>query len=188
MNSVIAPVRKHLTDIHEWQRLGEANIFPPDSRIELIEGEILEMAPIGPPHSSHLKRIIKLFSKLVQDAAIISVQDPLQLGDLSEPEPDFMLLRPVADFYYANHPTANDVILLIEVAESSLAYDQNKKLRLYALHGVAEYWLLNVNDKCLEVYREPYGEAYAQKCTLRTGDAVTLTLLPDITIQVSSIL
>ncbi|MEQ1637325.1 MAG: Uma2 family endonuclease [Methylococcales bacterium] len=188
MNSVIAPVRKHLTDIHEWQRMGEANIFPPGTRIELIEGEILEMAPIGPPHSSHLKRINKLFTTLVQNTAITAVQDPLQLGDLSEPEPDFMLLRPVADFYYANHPTAKDVILLIEVAESSLAYDQNKKLRLYALHGVAEYWLLNVNDKCLEVYREPHGETYAQKSTLRSGDSVTLTQLPEITIQVSSIL
>lgn len=188
MNTAIAPVRKHLTDIHEWQKLGEANIFPPNSRIELIEGEILEMAPIGFNHSGHLKRIIKLFSTLAQDAAIISAQDPLQLGDLSEPEPDFMLLKPVDDFYTSRHPDANDVILLIEVAESSLPYDQNQKLRLYAMHGVPEYWLLNLNDSCLEVYREPHGETYAQKSTLRAGDSVTLTQLPDLTIQVSSIL
>lgn len=188
MNSVTVPVRKHLTDIHEWQRMGEANIFPPSTRIELIEGEILEMAPIGFNHSGHLKRIIKLFSKLAQDTAIISAQDPLQLGDLSEPEPDFMLLKPVDDFYSSRHPNASDVVLLIEIAESSLTYDQNQKLRLYALHGVAEYWLLNLNDNCLEVYREPFGETYAQKSTLRAGDSVTLTQLPDITIQVSSIL
>jgi Uma2 family endonuclease len=188
MNSVITPVRKHLTDIHEWQKIGAANIFPPDSRIELIEGEIIEMAPIGSHHSSHLKRINKLFSTLVKEAAIIAVQDPLQLSDLSEPEPDFMLLRPVPDFYYEKQPNANDVLLLIEVADSSLAYDQNQKLRLYALHGVAEYWLLNLNDNCLEVYRKPNGEVYAEKTTLYKGDSITLSQLPDISIQVADIL
>jgi Uma2 family endonuclease len=188
MNSVIAPVRKHLTDIHEWQRLGEANIFPPDSRIELIEGEILEMAPIGFNHSGHLNRINKVFTLLTANCADTSVQNPLQLSDLSEPEPDFMLLKPSDDFYSSRHPIASDVLLLIEVADSSLAYDQNQKLRLYASHGVAEYWLLNLNDNCLEVYREPHGETYAQKSTLRARDSVTLTQLPDITIQVSSIL
>jgi Uma2 family endonuclease len=188
MNTAIAPVRKHLTDIHEWQRLGEANIFPPGTRIELIEGEILEMAPIGYYHAGHLKRINKLFTTLVKDAAITAVQDPLQLGDLSEPEPDFMLLKPVDDFYTSRHPNANDVLLLIEVADSSLAYDQTQKQRLYALHGVLEYWLLNLNDACLEVYREPHGETYAQKTTLRAGDSVTLTQLPDIVIAVNSIL
>ncbi|NOU22446.1 MAG: Uma2 family endonuclease [Methyloglobulus sp.] len=188
MNSVITPVRKHLTDIHEWQKIGEANIFPPDSRIELIEGEIIEMAPIGSHHSSHLKRINKLFSLLVKDAAIIAVQDPLQLNDLSEPEPDFMLLRPVPDFYYEKQPNANDVLLLIEVADSSLAYDQNQKLRLYALHDVTEYWLLNLNDNCLEVYRKPKGEVFAEKTTLYSGDSITLSQLPGISIQVADIL
>lgn len=179
---------KHLTNLDEWRRMGEANIFPANSHIELIDGEILEMAPIGSHHASHLKRIVKLMTILTKDAAIASVQDPLQLGDLSEPEPDFMLLRPVPDFYYENHPTANDVLLLIEVADSSLTYDQNQKLRLYALHGVAEYWLLNLNDLCLEVYREPYGESYAQKSTLRKGDTVALSQLPNISIQVADIL
>ncbi len=188
MNSVIAPVRKHLTDIHEWQRLGEANIFPPGTRIELIEGEILEMAPIGFNHSGHLNRINKVFTLLTADFADTSVQNPLQLGDLSEPEPDFMLLKPREDFYTSRHPNASDVLLLIEVADSSLAYDQTQKLRLYAMHHIPEYWLLNLNAACLEVYREPHGETYAQKTTLRAGDSVTLTQLPDITIQVSSIL
>jgi Uma2 family endonuclease len=188
MNSVISPVRKHLTDINEWRKLGEANIFPPDSRIELIEGEIIEMAPIGSHHSSLLKRINKLFSSLVRDTAIIAVQDPLQLNDLSEPEPDFMLLRAVPDFYYEKHPSAPDVLLLIEVADSSLSYDQTQKLRLYALHNVPEYWLLNLNDKCLEVYRKPKGEVYAEKTTLYTGDNLTLSQLPGITIQVADIL
>jgi Uma2 family endonuclease len=188
MNSVITPVRKHLTDIHEWQKIGEANIFPPESRLELINGEILEMAPIGSNHAGHLKRINSVLTILVSGKAIVSVQDPLQLGDLSEPEPDFMLLKPNADFYSSRHPVADDVLLLIEVADSSLNFDQNQKLRLYALHHVPEYWLLNLNDNCLEVYRKPHGEVYAEKTTLYSGDSVTLTQLPKITVQVAEIL
>ncbi len=188
MNSVITPVRKHLTDIHEWRKLGEANIFPPDSRIELIEGEIIEMAPIGSNHAGHLKRINNLLTILVAGKAIVSIQDPLQLDDLSEPEPDFMLLKPNPDFYSSRHPVTDDVLLLIEVADSSLSFDQNQKLRLYALHNVPEYWLLNLNDNCLEVYRKPKGEVYAEKTTLYHGDKITLSQLAEITVQISDVL
>lgn len=188
MHTTAPSVRKHLTTIYEWQKLGDANIFPPDSRLELIDGEILEMAPIGCNHSGHIMRLTQFFGLLVNQQAIINVQNPLQLGDLSEPEPDFMLLKPDNDFYCSRHPNANDVLLLIEVADSSLAYDQNQKLRLYAMHGIPEYWLLNLNDNCLEVYRKPHGEVYAEKTTLYDGDAITLTQLGDITIQISSIL
>jgi Uma2 family endonuclease len=184
----MTPVRKHLTDIHEWQKLGEANIFPTGSRIELIEGEIFEMAPIGFNHAGHLKSINKLFTKLVPDNLFTSVQDPLQLGDLSEPEPDFMLLKPDVDGYKTRHPVADDVLLLIEVADSSLLFDQNQKLRLYAMHNVPEYWLLNLNDKCLEVYRKPKGELFAEKTTLYHGDNITLSQLPDINIEVTEVL
>jgi len=179
---------KHLTNIDEWRRLGEANIFPPVSRLELINGEILEMSPIGFNHSGHLNRINKLFAKLIPDTVIPSVQNPLQLGDLSEPEPDFMLLKPNADFYSSRHPNAEDVLLLIEVADSSLTFDQNQKLRLYALHGIPEYWLLNLNDLSLEVYRKPNGEVYAEKTTLRAADIITLSQLDEISIRIADIL
>ena len=179
---------KHLTNIDEWRKLGEANIFPPVSRLELINGEILEMSPIGFNHSGHLNRINKLFAKLIPDTVIPSVQNPLQLGDLSEPEPDFMLLKPNADFYSSRHPNAEDVLLLIEVADSSLTFDQNQKLRLYALHGIPEYWLLNLNDLSLEVYRKPNGEVYAEKTTLRAGDTITLSQLNQISIRMADIL
>jgi Uma2 family endonuclease len=188
MNSVISTVRKHLTDIHEWQKIGEANIFPPESRLELINGEIIEMAPIGSNHAGHLKRINNLLTLLVAGKAIVSIQDPLQLGDLSEPEPDFMLLKPNPDFYSSRHPVADDVLLLIEVADSSLNFDQNQKLRLYAMHNIPEYWLLNLIDNCLEVYRKPKGEVYAEKTTLYNGDNVTLSQLPEINIQITDIL
>jgi Uma2 family endonuclease len=188
MTLATTTVRKHLTDIYEWQKLGEANIFPPDSRIELIEGEILEMAPIGFNHSGHLNRINKLFSKLIPDDVVISVQNPLQLGDLSEPEPDFMLLKPHNDSYSSRHPTADDVLLLIEVADSSLSFDQNQKLRLYARFNIPEYWLMNLNDACVEVYRQPHGDCYGEKTTLRVGDTVTLSQLNQVIINIADIL
>ena len=95
-----------------------------------------------------------------------------------------MLLKPNADFYSSRHPNADDVLLLIEVADSSLAFDQNQKLRLYALHGIPEYWLLNLNDLSLEVYRNPNGEVYAEKTTLRAGDTITLSQLNEISIRI----
>ena len=99
-----------------------------------------------------------------------------------------MLLKPNDDFYSSRHPNANDVLLLIEVADSSLTFDQNQKLRLYALHGIPEYWLLNLNDSCLEVYRKPNGEVYAEKTTLRVGDTITLSQLEKISIRMVDIL
>ncbi len=180
--------KKHITNVAEWQKMGEAGIFPPGSHLELINGEIIEMAPIGSHHASHLKRLINLFSGLIQKSAIIAVQDPLVLGDLSEPEPDFMLLHPNSDFYYESHPKANDVFLLIEIADSSLKFDQSTKLRLYALHNIPEYWLLNVNDACLEVYRQPQKDYYAEKTTLRIGDKITLSELKNIAINVADML
>ena len=179
---------KHLTNLDEWRRLGEADIFPLGSRLELINGEILEMAPIGFNHAGHVIRLLNFFAPLTGNNALINAQNPLQLGDLSEPEPDFMLLKPNADFYSSRHPNADDVLLLIEVADSSLAFDQNQKLRLYALHGIPEYWLLNLNDLSLEVYRKPNGEVYAEKTTLRAGDTIALSQLPEITLRIADIL
>lgn len=179
---------KHLTNLDEWRRLGEANIFPPGSRLELINGEILEMAPIGFNHAGHVIRLNHFFAKLIGDMAVINIQNPLQLGDLSEPEPDFMLLKPNPDFYSSRHPAASDVLLLIEVSDTSLAFDQKQKLRLYALHGIPEYWLLNLNDNSVEIYRRPHGDAYEQKSTLRAGDSISLSQLPDIALNIADIL
>jgi Uma2 family endonuclease len=179
---------KHLTNLDEWRRMGEANIFSPESRVELINGEIIDMAPIGSNHAGHLKRITNFLALLVAGKAIVSVQDPLQLGDLSEPEPDFMLLKPNPDFYTSRHPIADDVLLLVEIADSSLKFDQTQKLRLYALHNIPEYWLINLNDICLEVYKKPHGEVYAEKTTIYSRDSITLSQLPSITVQVADIL
>lgn len=188
MFAISTEVRKHLTDIHEWQKLGEANIFPPDSHLELIEGEILEMAPIGFNHAGHLMLLINYFAATVQGKAIVNAQNPLLLNNYSEPQPDFLLLRPEDSFYTTRHPTATDVLLLVEIADSSLSYDQTRKLRLYAKHQIPEYWIINLNQPCLEVYRESIEDNYAQKTTLRANERLSLLQLPDVTVEVSELL
>jgi Uma2 family endonuclease len=181
--------QRHLITVNEWQKMVAANAFSPENRIELINGEILEMPPIGFNHAGHLNRMTNLFAFVsVEKKAIISVQNPLQLGDLSEPQPDFMLLRPEADFYTTRHPQPEDVLLLVEVADSSLNYDRERKQRLYAMFGIAEYWLINLNNESLEVYRQLSDENYAQKLTFYHGETVALSQLEGVVVNTADIL
>jgi Uma2 family endonuclease len=180
--------QKHFTDLAEWHRMGEAGIFPPESRMELINGEILHMAPIGFNHAGHTRRLNALFSLMLTDQAIVSIQSPIQLGDLSEPEPDFALLRPEPSFYSTRHPKADDVLLLIEVSDSTLHFDRTQKLRLYATYHIPEYWIINLIDDSLEVYRHPQDGDYLDKAVLSKSDSLTLQALPDIQIAAADIL
>ncbi len=180
--------QKHLTDIAEWHRMGEAGIFSHDSRMELIEGEILHMAPIGFNHAGHVSRLIHTFAPVLNEQAIVNAQNPLQLGDLSEPEPDFLLLRPDPDFYTTRHPNAADVLLLVEVSDTTLRFDRSQKLRLYATHHIPEYWIVNLIDHCLEVYRHPQDGDFLDKAVLSKSDSLNLQALPSIQIAVADIL
>jgi Uma2 family endonuclease len=180
--------QKHRINLDEWRRMGEAGIFPPESRIELIDGEIIEMSPIGFNHAGHVTRIMNLFAPLLNGKVLMTAQNPVQLGDLSEPKPDFMLLRPEPGFYSTRHPQAADVLLLVEIADSSLTFDRSQKMRLYAFHNIPEYWLLNLNSSCLEVYRQPQSGGYAEKTVLHRGDTVQLLCLSHISINVADIL
>ncbi|MCK9606050.1 MAG: Uma2 family endonuclease [Methylomonas sp.] len=180
--------QKHLTDIAEWHRMGEAGIFPPDSRMELIEGEILHMAPIGSNHAGHVARLIHALTPRLLEKAIVNAQNPVQLGDLSEPGPDFLLLRPDPNFYTSRHPLAADVLLLVEVSDSTLRFDRSQKLRLYATHAIPEYWIVNLIDNCLEAYRQPRDGDYLEKTVLSKADNINLYSLPEIRVAVSDIL
>jgi Uma2 family endonuclease len=180
--------QKHFTDLAEWHRMGEAGIFPPESRMELINGEILHMAPIGFNHAGHVNRLNSFLTLLTHGQAVVGVQNPVQLGDLSEPEPDFVLLRPEASFYSTRHPKADDVLLLIEVSDSTLRFDRTQKLRLYATFNIPEYWIVNLIDDCLEVYRQPQDGDYLDKSTLGKTDSLNLVGLPEISIAVADIL
>jgi len=180
--------QKHLTDIAEWHRMGEAGIFPPDARLELIDGEILHRAPIGFNHAGHVARLIHALTPILHGQAIVNAQNPVQLGDLSEPEPDFLLLRPDPDFYTTRHPKAADVLLLVEVSDTTLRFDREQKRRLYAKHAIAEYWIVNLIDHCLEVYRQPQHDDYLEQRTLSNSDSLSLVSLPDLVVRVADIL
>jgi Uma2 family endonuclease len=144
----------------EYERMGEAGVFPPDARLELIEGEIFEMSPIGSPHAACVKFLAGLLHRLFGDAFIIGVQDPIRLNDFSEPQPDVALLRWRDDFYRGGHPTPADILLVVEVADTTLIADRKVKLPLYAQAGVAEAWLVNIPEERVEIYSDPAGDAY----------------------------
>ena len=156
----------------------EAGVFREDDRLELIEGEIIEMSPIGKRHAAVVRRLINLLTRqLGEDEALVDAQDPVVLGDTSEPQPDLALLRPSPDFYAGEHPRAEDILLLIEVADTSLAYDREVKVPTYARHGVLEVWVADLGGAGVEVYRQPAADGYAHVERLDDPEAVVSPLL-----------
>lgn len=171
-------LKRHRLTVSDYHRMGEAGILNEDSRVELIEGEIIDMAPIGSRHAGTVSQLSRLLERAVGDHAIIWTQNPFILDDHSEPEPDIALLRPRADFYKSSHPRPEDVLLVIEVAESSLRYDQKVKAPLYARHGIPELWLVDVENHRLTIYRRPESGVYQDLVTPGAMTAIAPSLLP----------
>lgn len=181
-------VALHRWTIDEFYRMAEVGLLEPDARVELIDGVVVDMAPIGPGHGGHVKRGNRFFTRLLGDRALMSVQDTIRMGPRFGPEPDLAILRPRADDYTESNPTAEDILMLIEVAESSLSYDRATKMRLYAQVGVPDYWIVNLVDKQIEIHRDPTAEGYKTIEIKRRGDAIQLVAFPDVTVSVSDIL
>lgn len=181
-------LKRHRLTVGDYYRMGEAGIFTPDARVELIEGEIIDMAPIGTRHGSAVKRLVALLTAALGARVIVAVQDPLRLSDLSEPEPDLMLLKPRADFYADAHPGAADVLLLIEVADTSARYDREIKLPLYARYGVPEVWIVDLEARLLRLYRDPAGDAYGQVSATGAPGRTPIAALPGFEIDLAQIL
>jgi Uma2 family endonuclease len=179
---------KHLFSVEDWHRMGEMGFFLPDTRAELIEGEIIDMAPIGSSHAGHVNRLNHLFSTQIAGSAIVSVQNPVKLGNFSEPQPDMMVLRFDPHFYSKTHPTPDDVLLLIEVSDTTVRYDRNVKKPLYARYGIIEYWLVNLKDNCIEVYLKPQAQDYTLIHIKHKNEIIVPSQLPQITIAVSDVL
>jgi len=180
-------LQKYPITVTHFQKMIETGIFDEDEQIELIDGELIAMAPIGPDHSSKTRRLNRQFSQIVGDLALVDMQNPIVLDDHSEPEPDLALLRPSDDFYETANPTAKDVFLLVEVADSSLNYDKKTKIPLYARQGIPEVWLINVPNKQVEIYRNPSPKGYRQILFPENKESISPTLLPDVSIKVSDI-
>jgi hypothetical protein len=186
--SVMSVLTKHRFTVEEYQRMGETGVLRPDARVELLDGEIIDMAPIGSFHGGATNRLVSLFVRLSKGRWIVSAQNPLRLNEHSEPQPDLMLLKPAVDDYTTRHPGPEDVFLLVEVADTSLAFDRAEKLPAYGKAGGREVWIVNLSERTLEVYREPHFSGYASTAILRAGDKAQPLLFPDVAVDVANLL
>jgi Uma2 family endonuclease len=180
--------------MHRWQftvadfaRMAEAGIFAEDDRVELIDGEVRVMSPIGPRHAAIVKRLNALLSRQVADHALVSVQDPIQLTDYTEPQPDIAVLRAREDFYAQALPMPADVLLVVEVAETSLAYDREEKIPRYAQALIPEVWLIDVERETVTQYTHPDGTRYHGAQTLSRGQRLVSYTVSTLQLAVESI-
>ena len=162
----------------EYQRMGEAGILSREDRVELIDGEVVAMSPIGPPHCALVDRANRTFVLKAGDHAIVRTQGAVRLDLFNEPQPDVVLLRPRTDYYASTQPGPADILLVLEVADSSLDYDRSVKMRLYARLGVPEFWLVDVNARLLTRFSDPGPDEYRTQQADGRGRLVTPALLP----------
>jgi Uma2 family endonuclease len=181
-------ITRHRLTVEEYHRMAQAGVLAPDARVELIEGEVIDMAPIGSRHWSVVNRLNRMLTLAVGEQAIVSVQSPLRLGPRSEPQPDLTLLKPQNDFYAHSLPTTADTLLVVEVADTTGAYDRQVKLPLYARHGVPELWIVDLEMAVLRVCRQPAGETYREIETLAAPGLQAIAALPGVTIDLAGIL
>ena len=168
----------HRYTVNDYHRMGETGILPAGARVELIEGEIIDMTPIGSRHAGVVNRLNSVFSATLRGVAVVTVQNPVVLDERSEPQPDLALLRYRSDFYADAHPQAGDVLLIVEVADATLEYDRDIKLPLYARAGVTEVWLVDIAGKRVSTYRTPQSGRYMEKRVLTNLDSVEVATLP----------
>jgi Uma2 family endonuclease len=183
-----APITRRKLDVDEYHRMGEAGILRDDDRVELIEGELVQMTPIGSPHAGTANRLTRLFVAAVGPRAVVTVQNPVRLDRHNEPQPDLMLLRFRDDDYYGKTPTPDDVLLLVEVADSSLRADRSVKLPLYAKSGVPEVWVVNLVDKVVEICRDPGPDGYRSVTPAGRGASLEPALLPGVALRAADVL
>lgn len=183
MSHVIA---KRRFTVDEYYRMAEAGILTADDRVELIEGEIIAMSPIGSRHAACVARLVKLLSPTSD--RLLWVQNPIRIDRYSEPEPDVVLLRPQDDFYATGHPTPGDVYLVIEVADTSVEYDRDTKLPLYAAAGIPEYVLINLPKDGIEHYAQPANGRYQFVKIIKRGESFTSRVIPGLTLSADAIL
>jgi Uma2 family endonuclease len=179
--------QRHRITVDEYYRMAEIGVLAPDARVELIEGEIIDMAPIGPAHGSVVDQLTRLLVRAAGDSAIVRIQGAVRLSHITEPEPDVAVLRPRTDFYRGSQPTVRDILLLVEVADSTLRYDRDIKVPLYARYGVAETWVFDLQAKRLITHSAPIDGQYRDTATLTDPGLVALTAYPEIRIDLAGV-
>src|SRR5205085_8941770 len=179
--------RRHFNVI-EYYRMAAAGVLSEDDRVELIEGEVVEMNPIGSRHAACVGRLTELLGRLVGGAAIVWVQNPVRIDDYSEPLPDVALLKRRDDFYAQANPQPTDVLLIIEVADSSVEYDRDIKIPLYAQAGIPEVWLINLPKGSIEIYTQPSNDSYLETRYVKRGESLVSESIPSVIIDADSVL
>src|SRR3982751_1492782 len=180
-------VRRHF-NITEYYRMAAAGVFSEDDRVELIEGEIVEMNPIGSRHAACVGRLTEFLGRMVSGVAIVWVQNPVQVNDYSEPLPDVTLLKRRDDFYAQANPQPSDVLLIIEVADSSVEYDRDIKIPLYAGAAIPEVWLVNLPKEAIEIYARPVEDAYREIRIVKRGESIASKSIPNLIIDADVVL
>jgi hypothetical protein len=186
MSIAAVPARTRIS-ADRYQKMVATGVLTKYDRVELIDGDILDMPPIGLSHSAVVARLTKLFVLAVGDSAIVSPGGSIRLGDYSVPQPDLMLLKPRDDFYAGHIPMVPDVLLLVEVSDSTIAFDLGAKRALYARHGVAEYWVVDIPGRCVHVNREPSVDGYVWSVECTLGDVVSPRELPMIQVTAGTL-
>ena len=181
-------LKRHRISADDYSRMAEQGLLPRDARIELIDGEIIEMAAIGTRHWAAVNRLTRLIVSALGERAVVSVQANFRLDDFSQPEPDLGVFLPRTDFYVGALPSAADTLLLIEVADSSARYDRQIKLPLYARCGVPELWIVDLDAGLFRSYREPRGDDYLQASATAQPGVVGIAALPGVRIDLAGLL
>ena len=174
--------------VEQYHKMAESGILTENDRVELIQGEIVEMSPIGRHHAACVRRLVRLFTQRLGERTILSPQNPVELDDFSEPQPDVALLQPCPDFYESRHPQPKDIFLIVEVADTTAKSDREVKIPLYAKDNIAEVWLVDINQQCIEVYRQPSPTNYQNVQTFQRSQTLSIHMFPDIEITVDEVL
>lgn len=181
------PARKLFT-VTEYHQMIEAGVLKEDDRVELLNGEIIEMCPIGPPHAAHVDRLVYILPPKLKGKAILRVQSPIILNDNSQPQPDLSLLKPRADFYANGHPTPADVLVVIEVSDSTVEKDRRAKIPAYALAEIRETWMIDLVEDRIEVHSNLYNGIYQEVRIIQRGQKVISRSLPQLKLKADQIL
>ncbi len=180
-------ILRHRITVDDYYRMAEVGVLAPDARVELIEGEVIDMAPMGTRHRYVVMSLTRLLLRAVGDGALVSAQLPLRLGDHSEPEPDLALLKPRDDGYATRMPGGEDTLLVIEVSDTTLAYDVRIKAPLYARHGVPELWVIDLSGGLLRRYSAPEGDAWGEASATPNPGRVALPGLAGIEVDLAGL-
>ena len=184
--AAIDPVRRHRLTVDDFHKLASTGVICEDARVELIDGELIDMAPIGSRHAGMVYLLNHLLTTALSDKAIVGAQNPVVLGIHSQPQADILVLRRREDYYRSSHPTPEDVLLLVEIVDTTGEYDRKVKIPLYARHEIPELWLVDLTKNCLEIYRtpQPKHQSYRQVELCYEG-VVSPLHLPSVAIDVA---